>query len=58
MLRNVLHSDIPVELYHFTGEMTDEPMRKELVEEYDVTLREVGNKRPDGKSWSELVRFS
>lgn len=58
MLRNVLHSDIPVELYHFTGEMTDEAMRKELVEEYGVTLREVGNKRPDGKSWSEFVRFS
>ena len=55
MLRNVVHSSIPVELYHFPDEMQDEKLRQELVSEYDVTLREVGQRRTNGKSWSELV---
>ncbi|KAJ6590382.1 mannosyltransferase putative-domain-containing protein [Mycena sp. CBHHK59/15] len=54
MLRNVLHSTLPIEMYHFPDETQDEAARNELIEEYDVRLREVSRKRPDGNgiSWN------
>jgi hypothetical protein len=56
MLRNVLHSTLPVELYHFTEEFTDASLREELSNEYGITFRAVDGRRPNGKSWSECTR--
>ena len=53
MLRNVLHSKLPIEMYHFPDEMQDEALRTELAESFDIRLKEVGGKRRDGKSWSK-----
>jgi len=53
MLRNVLHSTLPIEMYHFTGELEDKELRAELEASYDLKLNEVSGKRPNGKSWSE-----
>lgn len=53
MLRNVLHSTLPIEMYHFTGELEDKELRAELEASYDLRLVEVSGKRPNGKSWSE-----
>ena len=55
MLRNVLHSTLPIEMYHFTGELEDKELRAELEASYDLKLVEVSGKRPNGKSWSELL---
>ncbi|ORY29660.1 mannosyltransferase putative-domain-containing protein [Naematelia encephala] len=52
MLRNVLHSTLPIEMYHFPDEMQDVQLRQELKSEFDITLRMVEGKRPDGKSWN------
>lgn len=47
-------STIPAEVYHFPDEMEDEAVRKELEDEYDVTLISIGEKRYNiEKSWSE-----
>jgi len=54
MLRNVLHSTLPIEMYHFTGELEDKELRAELEASYDLKLVEVSGKRPNGKSWSEF----
>ncbi|WVQ79578.1 hypothetical protein IAT38_001678 [Cryptococcus sp. DSM 104549] len=51
MLRNVLHTTLPIEIYHFPSEMQDAAARDALVAEYDVRLKSVGEKHPDGKSW-------
>ncbi|WVQ95170.1 hypothetical protein IAU59_002264 [Kwoniella sp. CBS 9459] len=51
MLRHVLHTELPIEIYHFPDEMQDEAEREALISEYDVRLKEVSGKRPDGKSW-------
>ncbi|KAK6910896.1 hypothetical protein I203_104931 [Kwoniella mangroviensis CBS 8507] len=51
MLRNVLHSTLPIEVYHFPDELQDPTERSELENEYDVRLKEVGGKSPNGKSW-------
>jgi hypothetical protein len=53
MLRNVLHSKLPIEMYHFTGELEDKELRAELEASYDLKLVEVSGKRPNGKSWSK-----
>lgn len=53
MLRNVLHSKLPIELYHFPDELQDKELRAELEASYDLHLVEVSGKRPNGKSWSE-----
>ena len=58
MLRNVLHSTLPIEMYHFTGELEDKELRAELEASYDLKLVEVSGKRPNGKSWSELLSIS
>jgi hypothetical protein len=58
MLRNVLHSKLPIEMYHFTGELEDKELRAELEASYDLKLVEVSGKRPNGKSWSEILFFS
>ncbi len=44
MLRDVLRSTIPVEMYHFPGEMQDPISRKELEESFGVRLKEVGKR--------------
>ena len=54
MLRKVLHSTLPIEMYHFTGELEDKELRAELEASYDLKLVEVSGKRPNGKSWSEF----
>lgn len=53
MLRNVVHSTLPVELYHFNEEFTDPSLRQELSHEYGITFKAVDGRRPNGKSWSE-----
>ena len=52
MLRHVIKSKIPVELYHFPDELQDESVREELTVEYGVMLRSAGQRRQDGKSWN------
>lgn len=54
MLRKVLHSTLPIEMYHFPDEMQDKALREELEASYDLKLVEVSGKRPNGKSWSKL----
>ncbi|WWC90587.1 uncharacterized protein L201_005523 [Kwoniella dendrophila CBS 6074] len=51
MLRNVLHSTLPIEVYHFPDELQDPIEREKLETEFDVRLKEVGGKSSDGKSW-------
>jgi hypothetical protein len=58
MLRNVLHSKLPIEMYHFTGELEDKELRAELEASYDLKLVEVSGKRPNGKSWSKFLFFT
>ena len=53
MLRKVLHSTLPIEMYHFPDEMQDKELREELEATYDLKLVEVSGKRPNGKSWSK-----
>jgi len=58
MLRNVIGSKIPVELYHFPDEFTSEAARNELEAEYDIKLRTIEVPRSSGdKAWSESKRF-
>lgn len=57
MLRNVLHSTLPIEMYHFPDEMQDKELRAELEATYDLKLVEVSGKRPNGKSWSESLNL-
>ncbi len=52
MLREVLKSKLPIELYHFPDELKEEETRKEL-EAQGITLRLLEGKRPDGKNWRE-----
>jgi hypothetical protein len=52
MLRNVLHSKLPIELYHFTDELTDASVRQGIADAYGVNFKAVDGRRPDGKSWS------
>ncbi|WVR09404.1 hypothetical protein IAU60_006471 [Kwoniella sp. DSM 27419] len=51
MLRKVIQTTLPIEIYHFPDELQDEADRDYLVNEYDVRLMQVAPKRPDGKSW-------
>jgi alpha 1,2-mannosyltransferase len=53
MLRNVLHCTLPIEMYHFTGELEDKELRAELEQTYNLVLVEVSGKRANGKSWSK-----
>jgi alpha 1,2-mannosyltransferase len=56
MLRNVIGSTIPIELYHFPDELQDEEERRELEDSFDVALKSVGQKRFNmEKSWSEFI---
>ncbi|KAK1927346.1 mannosyltransferase putative-domain-containing protein [Papiliotrema laurentii] len=53
MLRNVIGSTIPIELYHFPDELQDEEERRELEDSFDVALKSVGQKRFNmEKSWN------
>lgn len=51
MLRNVLKSTLPVEIYHYEGEFADEKLRKEFIDDYGVTLVQSSAKKTDGKAW-------
>ncbi|WVW85356.1 hypothetical protein I302_107394 [Kwoniella bestiolae CBS 10118] len=51
MLRHVLHSTLPIEVYHFPDELQDPTERQKLETEFDVRLKEVGGKSSNGKSW-------
>ncbi|WWC63550.1 uncharacterized protein I303_106154 [Kwoniella dejecticola CBS 10117] len=51
MLRNILRTTLPIEVYHFPDELQDANERAKLVQEYDIRLKEVNGKAPDGKSW-------
>ena len=53
MLRNVIGSTIPVELYHYPDEMEDEAVKKELVDTYDVTIRAIGQRVGSDENWGE-----
>jgi len=53
MLRNVIGSTIPVELYHYPDEMEDEAVKKELVEKYDITIRAIGQRVGSDENWGE-----
>jgi alpha 1,2-mannosyltransferase len=53
MLRNVLKCTLPIEMYHFTGELEDPELRAELEATWNLVLIEVTGKRPNGKSWSK-----
>jgi len=55
MLRNVIGSKIPVELYHFPDEFTDADARKQL-EEYDIALKTIQAPRSSGdKAWNKSI---
>ena len=54
MLRNVIGSTIPVELYHYPDEMEDEAVKKELVDQYDITIRAIGQRVGSDENWGEL----
>lgn len=55
MLRNVIGSTIPIELYHFPDELEDEAERNELESKYDLKLISIGGRRYNmEKSWSEF----
>jgi len=53
MLRKVIKSTLPVEIYYFPGEMTDQKVRDELTNEFGVELIESTARKGDGKSWRE-----
>ncbi|ODO11043.1 hypothetical protein I350_01645 [Cryptococcus amylolentus CBS 6273] len=50
MLKNVIKSTLPVQVYHFPDELQDPDSRAEL-EAFGVELVVASEKRPDGKSW-------
>lgn len=58
MLRNVLKSKILVHVYHFKGELEEPGLKDGFESEYDIKFVEVGGRRQDGKSWSELCGTS
>lgn len=51
MLRNVIKSKLPVEIYHYEGEFSDEKLRKEFIDDYGVTLVQSSAKKTEGKAW-------
>lgn len=55
MLRNVIKSTLPVEVYYFPGEMTDQKIRDEFINDYNVELVESTARKTDGKSWRECL---
>lgn len=56
MLRNVIDSKIPIELYHFPDEFTDANARKQVEEEYDIALKTIQVPRSSGdKAWSKSI---
>jgi hypothetical protein len=50
-LRNVVKSKLPVEIYHYPGEFTNQTAREELTSKYNVEIREISVKKTDGKTW-------
>jgi hypothetical protein len=53
MLRKVIKSTLPVEIYYYAGEMTDQKIRDEFTTEYGVTLVESSIPKVHGKLWSK-----
>jgi hypothetical protein len=51
MLRNVIGSKIPVELYHYPDEMEDEAVKKDLEDKYDITIRAIGQRVGSDENW-------
>lgn len=58
MLRNVIKSTMPVEVYYFPGEFADQKVRDEFTNEWKVTLIESNARKGDGKSWREYLRVA
>lgn len=53
MLKNVIKTKLPVEVYHYPGEFTDEKLRNEFINELGVQLVETTAPKTDGKAWRE-----
>lgn len=53
MLRDVLKSEIPVEIYYFEGEFADQAVRDEFKNKWKAELIQSTAKKGDGKSWGE-----
>ena len=55
MLRNVVKSKIITHIYHFKGELEEAGLKEAFEQEFDVKFVQVGGRRDNGKSWSELM---
>lgn len=53
MLKNVIKTKLPIEVYHYPGEFTDEKLRNEFINELGVELVESKAPKTDGKAWRE-----
>nr|XP_031863937.1 uncharacterized protein CI109_000581 [Kwoniella shandongensis]KAA5531009.1 hypothetical protein CI109_000581 [Kwoniella shandongensis] len=51
MLRHVLHTTLPIEVYHFPDELQEAAARAELVDNFNVKLVQIDSKRSGDKSW-------
>lgn len=51
MLRNVVKSKLPVEVWHYEGEFTNQTAREELVKDFNVEIKQTKVPRTNGKLW-------